>query len=282
MIMNEPVQLMMDWSETDEWNKYAPWILTNKGDQSVRKLMDRHYSRQTIGDVRFTRPGMNLVLRTAEADACFIAWRSHFKRKDVYDAWEITAFRNESDHLASELILSGILALLDEWGEPPKDGIITYVHPRKVKNKRHQGYCFRAAGFNEIGASSKGLLLFQLIVNEVYLKEQERIQIGCIESVTDQIEVGLACGEFFDVYDFHKQALIHEQQVKRIQRILKLKRVETQNYTPVMTQQELQNLISPYEWFEDDSIDDFIDDMGVLGGKVQRKHEPVIYFSVGE
>lgn len=69
----EAAQLMFDWTEAhNEWSKCGPWIVTNKGDQSVRVLADRHYTRQNRGSVQFTRPGKNLVLSTADAKACFV------------------------------------------------------------------------------------------------------------------------------------------------------------------------------------------------------------------
>ncbi|CAM4521976.1 hypothetical protein [Paenibacillus typhae] len=45
--------------------QYGPWLVVTKGGDSCRRLADRHYSRQTVGSPQFTRPGRNLVLRTA-------------------------------------------------------------------------------------------------------------------------------------------------------------------------------------------------------------------------
>jgi hypothetical protein len=113
--------------------QYGPWMITHKGDTSCRLLSDRHYSRQHVGHPMFTRPGRNLVLRTALGDAVWVTWKGI--RDDGLDAFECTIFRNESEHLSSELIRSAVRATIQEWGTPPKDGIITYVDQSKVRAK---------------------------------------------------------------------------------------------------------------------------------------------------
>ncbi|MNJ32051.1 hypothetical protein D3C77_267060 [compost metagenome] len=140
--------------------QYGMWMITHKGDRSCRLLADRHYSRQTVGHPMFTRPGRNLVLRTAEGNAVWVTWSG--VRDDGLDAWECTIFRNESEYLSSDMIRAAVGATVSEWGSPPKDGIITYVAAEKVRS-RNPGYCFRQAGFKLIGRSkNRGLLLFQL------------------------------------------------------------------------------------------------------------------------
>ncbi|AQT85673.1 hypothetical protein ERICIV_00871 [Paenibacillus larvae subsp. larvae] len=139
---------------------YGPWILTHKGDSSCRLLADRHYSRQTIGHPMFTRPGRNLVLRTALGNAVWVTWSGI--RDDGLDAWECAVFRNESNYLSSFLIKLAVDATIGEWGTPPVDGIITYVDPKKI-NSVNPGCCFKKAGWQRIGKSSKrGLILLQV------------------------------------------------------------------------------------------------------------------------
>src|SRR5690554_2720310 len=117
-------QLMLDGL-----SQYGKWIVTNKGDAACLALADRHYSRQQPGTKQFTRPGTNLVLRTSLGDAMWVSWKSKYNRKDGYDAWECSHFRNESVHLSSELIRQAIYATIAEWGTDfPKDGLITYVN----------------------------------------------------------------------------------------------------------------------------------------------------------
>lgn len=132
------------------------WDVTNKGDQECRMLADRHYTRQKPGNVQFCRPGKNLVLKTKNADAVWVTWSGI--RDDGIEAWECTLFRNESNYLSSELIKEAIQITIEQWGEPPKDGIITYVDQSKVRSN-NPGFCYLAAGWIKKGYSKKRNLL---------------------------------------------------------------------------------------------------------------------------
>ncbi|WP_236342448.1 hypothetical protein [Paenibacillus plantiphilus] len=122
-------------------------------------LADRHYSRQTIGADMFCRPGRNLVLRTAMGDAVWVTWSGI--RDDGLQAWECTIFRNESDYLSSNMVRAAVTATIAQWGQPPPDGIITYVDADKVRSI-NPGCCFKAAGWRQIGRSKRrGLILLQ-------------------------------------------------------------------------------------------------------------------------
>lgn len=143
-------QLMLDIPQ------YGSWICTHKGDVSGRLLADRHYSRQTIGHPMYTRPGRNLVLRTALGDAVWATWDGI--RDDGLKAWECTIFRNESGELSSKMISDAIDATLAEWGKPPKDGFITYVAADKIRST-NPGCCFKKAGWKQIGKSKKRKLV---------------------------------------------------------------------------------------------------------------------------
>lgn len=147
-------QMMMDMPQ------YGPWMLTHKGDTSCRILADRHYSRQTIGHPMFTRPGKNLVLRTSSGDAVWVTWSGI--RDDGLESHECTIFRNESGHRSSDLIRFAVEATYGEWGELPRDGLITYVDADKVRST-NPGFCFKKAGWKHIGESKKrGLILLQV------------------------------------------------------------------------------------------------------------------------
>lgn len=140
---------------------YGPWLLTHKGDRSCRLLVDRHYSRQTVGSPQFCRPGRNLVLRTATGNAVWVTWSGI--RDDGLLAWECTIFRNESTYLSSDMIRIAVAATIDEWGQPPPDGIITYVDQLKVRSS-NPGYYFLSAGFHKLGFSKRRkLLLLQFL-----------------------------------------------------------------------------------------------------------------------
>lgn len=147
-------QLMLDIPQ------YGSWVRVPKAERSCRLLADRHYSRQTIGADQFTRPGKNLVLRTILGDAVWVTWSGI--RDDGLEAWECTIFRNESSELSSKMIKDAIDATTAEWGNPPRDGIITYVASDKVRSI-NPGCCFKKAGWKRIGKSKKRqLILLQL------------------------------------------------------------------------------------------------------------------------
>lgn len=136
--------------------QYGPWIVTHKGDRSCRLLADRHYSRQHPGHPMFTRPGKNLTLRTAAGDAVWVTWSG--VRDDGLDAWECTIFRNESNYRSSDMIRAAVAATVSEWGQPPADGIITYVDASKIRST-NPGCCFKAAGWRIIGRSKRRRLI---------------------------------------------------------------------------------------------------------------------------
>lgn len=140
------IQPMLDMPQ------YGPWLITHAGDQAGRVLSDRHYSRQTIGHPQWNRPGRKLVLRTARGDAVWVTWSGI--RDDGLQAWECTIFRNESEFLSSGLIKMAIQATYAEWGQPPPDGIITYVDASKIRST-NPGFCFLKAGFKKVGKSKK-------------------------------------------------------------------------------------------------------------------------------
>lgn len=130
------------------------WTLINKGDHRALQLADRHYTRQKPGSNQFCRPGKNLVLLTEDEKALWVTWNGI--RDDGWDAWECTLFRNEGNYLSSHLIVLALGITRHLWGEPPADGMITYV------GEHLRGGCFHAAGFRKAGMSKSGKLLLQL------------------------------------------------------------------------------------------------------------------------
>jgi len=202
-------QLMLDWSLLDDQQTYWKWIITHKGDQSCRFLADKHYSRQTVGATQFTRPGENLVLRTADGEALFVSWRSKHPRKDGYGyAYECTIFRNESPHkyLSSDLIKWAVHATVQEWGGFPGDGFITYVSPTAVKNE-NPGFCFEKANFiKQSQMSSRGLRCYKLEQLGYELMMEEQNNRSYLESCNEIIELGLESGEFIEVEWFLEEA----------------------------------------------------------------------------
>jgi hypothetical protein len=136
------------------------WLITDKGDQDVRALADRHYSRQTPGAPSFTRNGQNLVFTTEDGKAAWVTFRptpGKAKRPDGWDAWECALFRNEDYPWArsSDLIREAVELSIALWGPPPRDGIITFVKPECIASEL-PGYCYRRAGWKHVGEDSKG------------------------------------------------------------------------------------------------------------------------------
>lgn len=140
------------------------WQLSDRADPVTAKLADRHYNRQKIGTPQFVPPGRCVVLRTPEADAFWItSWPfAEYVRHAWPGAWVCSAFRNESDHLSSDLILEAVAATVGLFGSPPSLGMITFVDASKTRRKRDPGRCFRRAGFDHVGFTKGGLYALQL------------------------------------------------------------------------------------------------------------------------
>lgn len=121
------------------------WTVVRSSDDAARALRDRHYTTERPGGRTVGPPGRRLVLRTVAGDA---AWISSYQRhvRDGLDAWRCTLFRNESARRSSELIAEAMAATRERWGEPPPDGWVTYVDPRKVAGT-NPGYVFKLAGW---------------------------------------------------------------------------------------------------------------------------------------
>jgi len=144
------------------------WTQTWKADPAVRRLADRHYSRETIGAVGFAPPGQTIVLRLTHEgqEAAWISSWQQYAKHAWRGAWVCTLFRNETTLRSSDLIREALAVTLTLWGYgygeqlPPKQGMITFVDPRKVQSNV-PGWCFRRAAFKRVGTTSRGLLVLQ-------------------------------------------------------------------------------------------------------------------------
>lgn len=145
------------------------WQLVDRYDPATRPLADRHYNRQHIGSPQFVPPGRCVVLRTPEADAFWVtSWPfPEYVKHEWPGAWINSAFRNESPHLASELIREAVSATLAKWPTPPELGLVTFVDTTKVRPKRDPGYCYLMAGFKRVGKTKSGLPAFQLLPEDM-------------------------------------------------------------------------------------------------------------------
>lgn len=145
------------------------WLRVTATDAQARALADRHYPRENVGAKFFTPPGRKVVLRTE----CGLAyWVSLYQLPEFTDhawagAWQCSAFRNESKHLSSDLILDALAATVDAWGQPPREGMITFVDAAATARRRSAsnppGHCFRVVGFEDTEArTSRGFHVLRM------------------------------------------------------------------------------------------------------------------------
>ena len=149
-----------------------PWRIACRADRHGAALADRHDSRKTIGHPQFTPPGRCLVLLTTKNDALWItSWprpEYHRYRYVKGDAWLCALFRNESPYRSSDLTAQAIAATRSVWGTPPKLGMVTFVDAAKIQSP-NPGYCFKCAGFRRVGATKSGLIVLQLLAQDMPL-----------------------------------------------------------------------------------------------------------------
>ena len=146
------------WKEDYVGNKSeVVWMETHDADPVARKIADRHYSRKTRGATHFCGPGEKLVLITPDEKALFV-WRKNKFRKDGQEGVECTIFRNEGAGLSSDLIRKAMELAWKKW---PGQRLFTYVNPYAVKST-DPGFCFKRAGWKEVGRSKGGLILLEI------------------------------------------------------------------------------------------------------------------------
>ena len=127
------------------------WIEVRDGNDSVRAIFERHYSRHRYADGRrpklFVGPGQKLVLMTACARAVF-AWRK-FVSDDGQSGINCAIFRNEGAGLSSDLIRQADEIADVRW---PSERHYTYVDRGSVASP-NPGYCFLMAGWRRCGVT---------------------------------------------------------------------------------------------------------------------------------
>ena len=145
------------------------WHLADRADPQVVPIADRHYNRQKIGAPQFAPPGRCLVLKTQPIDAFWItSWPfGEYVQHAWAGAWVCSAFRNEGAYLSSELIREAVAATVWRWPEVPPQGFVTFVDRSKTRSKKHPGYCYRMAGWSEIGMTKGGLVALGLPIQEL-------------------------------------------------------------------------------------------------------------------
>jgi len=109
------------------------------------------------------------VLKTLDLTAFWVTSFPfpEYVRHEWAGAWVCSAFRNEGEHLSSELILDAVAATKHVYGKPPEIGMVTFVNPSKVRRKRDPGRCFLRAGFLRVGTTKGGLIALQLLPTDM-------------------------------------------------------------------------------------------------------------------
>lgn len=145
------------------------WQVSNRFDPVACRIADRHYNRRKVGSPQFVPPGRNLVLLTESADALWVtSWPfAEYVRHEWPGAWVCSLFRNEGDELSSELIREAVAATRWRWPDIPSQGFVTFVNRGKTRPKKHPGYCYRMAGWHEIGKTKGGLIALGLAPHEM-------------------------------------------------------------------------------------------------------------------
>lgn len=139
------------------------WFATSKRDGRVVGLYSRHYSamknKRTVPDwlkCGILGPGESMTLLTSNSDALF-CWLKQQVRRDNQQGICCAVFRNESNHLSSELIVEATQLAWQRW---PGERLFTYVDPTKVAST-NPGFCFQMAGWKPCGKSTRGLWILE-------------------------------------------------------------------------------------------------------------------------
>ena len=149
--MSEQIQFALDNSL---------WIQTRDGDNTVRSVFDRHYSRRKFKPGRsarlFVGPGGKLVLRTPDCRAIFV-WRK-FISMDNQRGVNCAVFRNEGSTRSSDLIRAAMEIAWERW---PRERLYTYVDATQIKSA-NPGCCFKMAGWRKCGETKHGLHILEV------------------------------------------------------------------------------------------------------------------------
>ena len=135
------------------------WLVVADANSAAHRLARRHYSARHYRDGRrskkFVGPGAYLALLTPDERAVciFKKFRDASGEKGVC----LSLFRNESERLASKLIVAACQAAWCKW---PGERLYTYVNTQKVRGT-NPGYCFLRAGWRRAGWTRGGLLVLE-------------------------------------------------------------------------------------------------------------------------
>jgi hypothetical protein len=144
------------------------WFATKQTDPVVVCHYLKHYSSEKSGrkGTQFAHgivgQGETLTLLTTDGSAVFL-WQKQAMRDDEQHGICCAIFRNESGVLSSELIREA-----DElaWRKWPGERHFTFVNPSKIRSN-NPGACFRFAGWSRCGITKKGLVILEILADEV-------------------------------------------------------------------------------------------------------------------
>jgi hypothetical protein len=143
------------------------WQLAHRFDPFACAIADRHYNRRKVGSPQFVPPGRCMVL-TALTDTGRALWITSWPFAEYVKhawggAWVCSAFRNEGAGRSSDLIKQAVAATRMFYGEPPENGMITFVDRAKTRPKADPGHCFIIAGFRPVQDTKGGLAALQML-----------------------------------------------------------------------------------------------------------------------
>lgn len=149
------------------------WRISHRADPRALPLADRHYNRQKPGSPQFVPPGSCLVLLLPDTGALWVTSypKAEYVKHAWAGAWMCSCFRREAGPLASELITEAVAISRFHYGEPPEQGMVTFVDPRVVPGffrrtaagaELSWGYSYQKAGFQHVGWTKGGLLALRL------------------------------------------------------------------------------------------------------------------------
>ena len=165
------------------------WHRSHRADPAARALADRHYNRQKVGSPQFVPPGRCLVLLSGCERAFWVTSFpfAEYVKHAWAGAWMCSAFRNEGAGVASEMITEAVAATRHFFGEPPPQGMVTFIDQRKVRpvKRRYKlvwGLTYLMAGFEPVGFTKSGLMALQLRPENMPAAAPAKPSIGCLLS----------------------------------------------------------------------------------------------------
>ena len=135
------------------------WVRERDGVPEAFQLYRRHYSSAKNPNPKqrqFVGPGESIVLSGFFCSALFV-WRKERYRLDKQTGVNCSVFRNESNHLSSEMILEAEKFAVEKWGNTRA---FTMIKPDAIRSS-NPGCCFKKAGWETAGKTKRGLVILE-------------------------------------------------------------------------------------------------------------------------